>query len=341
MRPMIKNPCESAIALFLGGLKEGTEAPECPISIAERQNEILAASFGLITRKEALAKAEEESRAAREDAEVTKKALGKASSQIKEGGQVAGDSDTATNESLEKALAKAEEESRAAREDAGAAKKALEEALPKGQEESRIVQQALASIELLKSEKATLEEALAKVEEESRAAREDAGAAKKALEEALIQAKKESQIASKKNMVTDEVLKEALAKVEEESRIAKQETLARINRLISENAALEDALKDAQEEIRVASEASREIDLTHYKYISEMIYKLRTPLQSIIGFSKLLLDGSDADESTQKEFLAAIDKQSERLLYVIKELTEISNMQPARSVSRRKDMSIN
>ena len=70
-------------------------------------------------------------------------------------------------------------------------------------------------------------------------------------------------------------------------------------------------------ERRKIEEARREIDRLKSEFISNTSHELRTPLQSIMGFTKLMLQGKVPDAKTRNEFLSIIDKQSMRLAELI------------------------
>lgn len=172
----------------------------------------------------------------------------------------------------------------------------------------------------------TLEDTLARAREESRLAREEAEAARKALDEALSQAKKGSPLIREDADTTD--LKEALGKAREEVHLAGK------------------ALAQAQKESKIArqeaaaarkalDEALTKACLTPPQYMLGILHKLRTPLHSVIGFSKLLLDGKVSEVATQKEFLTIINQQTEYLQRLVDELTEVSNIEPGPSDTLR------
>ncbi len=114
-----------------------------------------------------------------------------------------------------------------------------------------------------------------------------------------------------------------MSKAREESRIARE--------------ALSEAQKEAKlarESVAVTKKASEETlskaNPAQSQYMSNILHKLCTPLHSIIGFSKLLLDSKVADVETQKEFLNIINQQSEHLRDLIDELAEVSNIESDR-----------
>ncbi len=159
--------------------------------------------------------------------------------------------------------------------------------------------------------KKALSEALSRAEEE-KLYREDAAVTNRALEKALGRAREENRIA-----------RDALSKAEEESKLVREDAEAA-------KRALEEALSRGNEENQLAGETVSKVELMPSQYNSGILHKLRTPLHSIVGFSKLLLDGKVTDTETQKEFLTIINQQSEHLRDLIDELAEVSNIESDR-----------
>ncbi len=230
-----------------------------------------------------------------------------------------------TRKALEELVSKA-------KADIEATERSLEEPLNKAREDIEVSEEAeegslgKANEDAMATKKA-LEEAL-------RQAREAAVATKKALEEPFCKADEDAEaprclfrshvgcpvsVAEAKN----KALEEALGKAREESRLAREALI----QAQKENALVKE---DAITAIKGLEEALREANPMQSQYMSNILHKLCTPLHSIIGFSKLLLDSKVADVETQKEFLTIINQQSEHLCSLIDELTEISNIEPGR-----------
>ena len=70
-----------------------------------------------------------------------------------------------------------------------------------------------------------------------------------------------------------------------------------------------------------------EVERMKTQFISNVSHELRTPLQSIMGFTKLLLQGKVTDPETQKEFLTMIDSGSEHLCGLIEDLLDMSRIE--------------
>ncbi|MBA7624069.1 Alkaline phosphatase synthesis sensor protein PhoR [subsurface metagenome] len=73
--------------------------------------------------------------------------------------------------------------------------------------------------------------------------------------------------------------------------------------------------------------------------MSNILHELRTPLHSITGFTKLILDGEVSDHGTRDEFLTIIGKQSEHLRQLVDELVDISPAEPDRFEVRKEQVS--
>jgi PAS domain S-box-containing protein len=76
------------------------------------------------------------------------------------------------------------------------------------------------------------------------------------------------------------------------------------------------------------------------EFLSNISHELRTPLQSIMGFTKLMLQGKVPDPETQKEFLTIIDCQSENLCGLIESLLDMSRIESCRFEINKAPMSL-
>jgi PAS domain S-box-containing protein len=93
-------------------------------------------------------------------------------------------------------------------------------------------------------------------------------------------------------------------------------------------------------EAKQAEEAKRELDRLKSEFISNTSHELRTPLQSIMGFTRLMLQGKVPDPETQREFLTIIDEQSARLAELINDLLDVSRMESGRFNIEKQTVSI-
>ena len=93
-------------------------------------------------------------------------------------------------------------------------------------------------------------------------------------------------------------------------------------------------------ELKKAHEALSEIARMREEFIATVSHELRTPLQSIMGFTKLLVQGKVPDPITQTRFLDTIDKQSERLAELIGDLLDVSRLESGKFVLKRQRLSL-
>ncbi len=97
---------------------------------------------------------------------------------------------------------------------------------------------------------------------------------------------------------------------------------------ISQIKKLETQLTSQGEELQKANEELRALAAHRSRFLSHVSHELRSPLNSIMGFSGILLDeipGSINEE--QKKQLQVIYSQSERLLNQINELLDVARLQ--------------
>jgi len=82
-------------------------------------------------------------------------------------------------------------------------------------------------------------------------------------------------------------------------------------------------------EVRVVHDVTKERELEEMKdeFFSTISHDLRTPLFSIQGFVRLILNGEVPDEKTQREFLGIIDQQAEQLAQLVNNLLNISRLE--------------
>jgi signal transduction histidine kinase len=93
-------------------------------------------------------------------------------------------------------------------------------------------------------------------------------------------------------------------------------------------------------ELKKAHEALLEVDRKRSEFITTVSHELRTPLQSIMGFTKLMVQGKAPDPITQTRFLNTIDKQSERLAELIGDLLDVSRLELGKFVLKRQRLSL-
>lgn len=80
-------------------------------------------------------------------------------------------------------------------------------------------------------------------------------------------------------------------------------------------------------ETRLVNEASkaRESDLLKSTFLANMSYEIRTPMNSIIGFSNLIVDRTMSEEQ-KKVYLKTINESGNQLLNIINDILDISKL---------------
>ena len=82
-------------------------------------------------------------------------------------------------------------------------------------------------------------------------------------------------------------------------------------------------------EVRVVHDVTREKELERLKddFISNVSHELRSPLHSIRGFIRLMLDGKVPDLQTHREFLTLVEDQSKHLNKLVDDLLDVFRME--------------
>ena len=84
--------------------------------------------------------------------------------------------------------------------------------------------------------------------------------------------------------------------------------------------------KLAEKELIAAKEKAEESDRLKSSFLANMSHEVRTPLNSIIGFSKLLAD-SNFDDEQRNEFIKIIIANGNHLLTIISDIMDISKLE--------------
>jgi signal transduction histidine kinase len=88
--------------------------------------------------------------------------------------------------------------------------------------------------------------------------------------------------------------------------------------------------RQAEEDLRAARDKAESVSRAKSEFLATMSHELRTPLNAIIGFSSLLAKSEGASAVEQGEFVKQIHEGGIRLLGLINELLEISQMDAGR-----------
>ncbi|MCF8010244.1 MAG: cell wall metabolism sensor histidine kinase WalK [Clostridiales bacterium] len=71
----------------------------------------------------------------------------------------------------------------------------------------------------------------------------------------------------------------------------------------------------------------RKLEKMRTEFVANVSHELKTPVTSIKGFTETLLDGAINEESTCREFVEIIDKESGRLQSLVEDLLELSKIE--------------
>ena len=86
-------------------------------------------------------------------------------------------------------------------------------------------------------------------------------------------------------------------------------------------------LKESESEMRKASQTAEEANEVKNLFLSNMSYNIRTPLNSVVGFSQLMAIDPDMDEAQRKEYSTIIKQNSEILLNLVNDVLDISRLE--------------
>jgi PAS domain S-box-containing protein len=92
--------------------------------------------------------------------------------------------------------------------------------------------------------------------------------------------------------------------------------------------------KSAEKELIEAKEKAEESDRLKSAFLANMSHEVRTPLNSIIGFSELLVD-PDFEEDQKNEFIQHIIASGNNLLNIISDIMDISKMESGEITIRK------
>jgi signal transduction histidine kinase len=99
------------------------------------------------------------------------------------------------------------------------------------------------------------------------------------------------------------------------------------------NITLQKRINDATAKLKRSNEKLKEMDETKDEFISMASHQLRTPLTSVKGYLSMVLDG-DAGKisSTQRELLNQAFVSSQRMVYLIADLLNVSRLKTGRFI---------
>ncbi len=253
----------------------------------------------------------------------------------------------------QEALTRATQETQKAQKEMEMANKKMQEATTSA--EKQAYEKFCEEIRVIRNETETTNrmayEAITKAREETQQIREELEMVKKAGQDTLLQAQQDAAVAKAEAKNARQKAQESLAQAQEEARKAKAEaeasmlkasetmlkakeelisvTRGEINKAKHDLEAVGNGADVPSERSRYMSKSADEHTEESVKIdshrIAAVLHEIRTPLHSIGGFAKLMLEEDVADPSTRKEFLTLMVQQSESLNRQIEDLSGILN----------------
>ncbi len=76
----------------------------------------------------------------------------------------------------------------------------------------------------------------------------------------------------------------------------------------------------------------RQLERTRQEFVANVSHELRTPLSLIKGFVETLIDGAEKNPARRRRFLQTIERQTDRLTFLIEDLLTISKLESGQIV---------
>jgi len=76
----------------------------------------------------------------------------------------------------------------------------------------------------------------------------------------------------------------------------------------------------------------RQLERTRQEFVANVSHELRTPLSLIKGFVETLIDGAEKNPASRQRYLQTIEKQTDRLAFLIEDLLTISRLESGQVV---------
>lgn len=87
------------------------------------------------------------------------------------------------------------------------------------------------------------------------------------------------------------------------------------------------ALKISENEVRKATEIVKQTNELKNRFLSNMSYNIRTPLNNVVGFSQLIATETNLDEPTREEYAEIIHQSSEKLMRLVNDVLDLSRLE--------------
>lgn len=90
---------------------------------------------------------------------------------------------------------------------------------------------------------------------------------------------------------------------------------------------LRKALKQSEQQTREATQVAQEANEMKNRFLSNMSYNIRIPLNGVVGFSQLIAMDEEMDEKTRKEYAIIIQRNSEELMRLVNDVLDLSRLE--------------
>lgn len=87
------------------------------------------------------------------------------------------------------------------------------------------------------------------------------------------------------------------------------------------------ALRYSENEIRIAVETVRQTNEIKDRFLSNMSYNIRTPLNNVVGFSQLIASEPNIEEETREEYAEIIRLSSDKLMRLVNDVLDLSRLE--------------
>jgi signal transduction histidine kinase len=100
-----------------------------------------------------------------------------------------------------------------------------------------------------------------------------------------------------------------------------------LNQSLEKEKKLKERLREESRDLLIAKQKAEESELLKSAFLANMSHEVRTPLNSIIGFSELLADQGFYNEDQKREFIDMIITNGNNLLSIINDILDISKIE--------------
>lgn len=87
------------------------------------------------------------------------------------------------------------------------------------------------------------------------------------------------------------------------------------------------ALRLSEKEIRKATDTVRSTNEMKNRFLSNMSYNIRTPLNNVVGFSQLIASEPNMDDRIREEYSEIIHQSSEKLMRLVNNVLDLSRLE--------------